>query len=270
MNFWIRLAQFVCILVLLLAAYSIFSEYGTQISRYLHRQRWWNPPRTRCTGNERYPNFGILLPNTYTVHGIDVSHYQSRIDWPAVKSMRSNGRQLEFVFMRATMGSNRADAQFQQNWQAAGQVGLLRGAYHFYDPAELSTEQANNFLSAVDLKKGDLPPVLDVEITKGRSDSILQTGVQNWLTLVEKKVGVKPILYTNADFYDQHLADVFDDYPLWVAHYYERKPTIASRTDWSFWQHHDAGRVNGICGAVDFNVFNGSLSELQGLGLKAG
>jgi lysozyme len=43
---------------------------------------------------------------------------------------------------------------------------------------------------------------------------------------------------------------------LWAAHYYEYNQPRISR-DWSFWQHSEAGRVNGIISKVDFNVFNG-------------
>ncbi|MEO7523261.1 MAG: GH25 family lysozyme, partial [Ferruginibacter sp.] len=67
---------------------------------------------------------------------------------------------------------------------------------------------------------------------------------------------VKPIIYTNADFYRSFLAGRFDNYPLWVAHYLvQNKPRI--ERNWYFWQHNETGRVNGINGFVDFNVFNG-------------
>ena len=33
---------------------------------------------------------------------------------------------------------------------------------------------------------------------------------------------------------------------------------------WRFWQHSDRGQVDGINGPVDFNVFNGTVEELQG------
>ncbi|MCK7558626.1 hypothetical protein MKQ70_27970 [Chitinophaga sedimenti] len=53
----------------------------------------------------------------------------------------------------------------------------------------------------------------------------------------------------------------FDDYPLWVAHYYQKeRPRINRR--WVFWQHSDIGRVNGIRSHVDFNVFRGDSAAL--------
>ena len=55
----------------------------------------------------------------------------------------------------------------------------------------------------------------------------------------------------------------FDEYPLWIAHYYKNKLNISQK--WYFWQHSDKGKVNGIKGDVDFNVFNGNIEELKSL-----
>ena len=88
--------------------------------------------------------------------------------------------------------------------------------------------------------------------------------MKKWLDTVEAYYGIKPIIYTNADFYRQHLLGHFDNYPLWVAHYLQpNKPRISR--DWSFWQHSEKGRVNGISSRVDFNVFNGDSTEFRSL-----
>jgi lysozyme len=73
---------------------------------------------------------------------------------------------------------------------------------------------------------------------------------------------VKPIIYTNPHFYEKYLIDDFDDYPLWVAHYYQDIPRIEHR-DWLFWQHSDCAVIKGIDKPVDLNVFNGDIKDLQ-------
>ncbi|EHU0086763.1 hypothetical protein KY050_004532, partial [Escherichia coli] len=47
------------------------------------------------------------------------------------------------------------------------------------------------------------------------------------------------------------------------AHYYQRRPDNDGMA-WRFWQYSDRGQVDGINGPVDFNVFNGTVEELQG------
>ena len=75
---------------------------------------------------------------------------------------------------------------------------------------------------------------------------------------------VKPILYTYVNFYNKHLDDDFEQFPLWVAHYKSYgKPRIGR--DWLFWQFSDVGNINGIGAKVDFNVFNGSKGAMQEL-----
>ena len=75
---------------------------------------------------------------------------------------------------------------------------------------------------------------------------------------------MKPIIYTNAHFYERNLAGRFDEYPLWVAHYLVKdKPRINRK--WHFWQHSETGRVNGINARVDFNVFNGDSTDFREL-----
>jgi lysozyme len=69
------------------------------------------------------------------------------------------------------------------------------------------------------------------------------------------------------DFYKNYLGQEFDDYPLWVAHYYEQRQPRINR-DWSFWQHSDKGSVNGIISKVDFNVFAGDSLAFRELLIK--
>jgi lysozyme len=210
----------------------------------------------------RFPEFGIAMPAHHAIHGIDVSRYQRYIGWSAVSSMNVFGIRLGFCFIKATRGIRHVDPQFSRNWRKSKQAGLVRGAYHYFISTQSGLEQARHFLRVTDFAPGDLPPVLDLEEAEGVSVAQLRKESLLWLTTVENAIGVRPILYTNVGFYQRYLGHTFDPYPLWVAHYYQpRQPSI--RRGWTFWQHSDAGRVNGIEGPVDFNVFNGDSSAFR-------
>ncbi len=225
---------------------------------------WYITNRVNKPKFVRYPAFGIDLPSNYSIHGIDVSRHQSAIDWKGVKAMQIKDIKIGFGFMKATEGIQNVDGRFRKNWFEAKKAGIPRGAYHFFIPSKSGKAQADNFISTVHLEKGDLPPVLDVEQIRGTSVANLQQRVADWLTMVEDHYNVKPIIYTNADFYKNYLADRFDDYPLWVAHYLVKdKPRIKRK--WVFWQHSETGRVNGIKARVDFNVFNGDSTDFENL-----
>ena len=215
----------------------------------------------------RYPAFGIPLPVSYNIHGIDVSHYQSAIDWNAVKTMQDKNIRIGFAFIKATEGVGDIDNTFRRNWVKSKEAGIPRGAYHFFVPSKSGRAQAENFMDNVALDKGDLPPVLDIERTYGASAEQIQQRAKDWLLLVEKRCKVKPIIYTNVVFYENFLAGQFDDYPLWVAHYLVKdKPRI--KRNWLFWQHNETGHVNGIDAFVDFNAFNGDSSDFKNLLIK--
>jgi len=212
----------------------------------------------------RYDEFGIEIPAGFPVHGIDVSRYQQTIDWPSVKAMNVDNIRISFAFIKATEGNINEDRFFSRNWKRARQANITRGAYHFFIATKNGKTQAENFISHVNLEPGDLPPVLDVEQSYGVPPAKLRQRVREWLETVEHFYGVKPIIYTNVDFYRVYLSDDFDEYPLWVAHYVNRgKPRIYR--DWHFWQYSETGSVNGILSKVDFNVFNGDSLEFRKL-----
>jgi len=215
----------------------------------------------------RYPAFGIPIPVNYTIHGIDVSHHQAIINWADVKAMQDKNIKIGFAFIKATEGLGSVDNAFRRNWFKAKEANLPRGAYHFFISSKSGKAQAESFIDNVTLEKGDIPPVLDIEQANGASAGEIQQRVKDWLVMIEKQYKVKPIIYTNVDFYENFLAGSFDDYPLWVAHYLVKdKPRIGR--NWMFWQHNEGGRVNGIDAYVDFNVFNGDSSDFKKILLR--
>lgn len=205
-------------------------------------------------------------PSGYEIHGIDISHYQGVIDW---ENLRGNGTienyPIRFVMIKATEGASRLDSRFKDNFYQAREHGFIRGAYHFWSTVTSGRAQAEFYMKSVDLEEGDLPPVLDVERkSKDQTPREFKESVLTWLKIVERRYGVKPIIYTYYKFKEAYLSDsVFDSYPYWIAHYYVEK--IEYKGKWKFWQHTDCGRLPGIKGFVDFNVYNGSYYDLRRL-----
>ncbi len=213
---------------------------------------------------ERYAVYGIDIPVGYSIHGIDVSRHQGNIGWLAVKNMESKGVKIDFAFIKATEGLGNVDKQFRRNWLKIKEAGIARGAYHFFLATKSGKAQALNFINTVKLEPGDLPPVLDIEQLYGVPPEKMRKEIKDWLNMVEAHYNVKPLIYTYVHFYEKYLGEEFDEYPLWIAHYFEKdKPRIDRK--WLFWQHNDGGRVNGILPKVDFNVFNSDSAAFQRL-----
>ncbi|MFP2903804.1 glycoside hydrolase family 25 protein [Pyxidicoccus sp. 3LFB2] len=190
--------------------------------------------------------------------GIDVSRYQKEVDWARVKKAG-----IHFAFIKATEGRTYVDPLFARNWQAAGAHGLLRGAYHFFRALAHPLEQAKHFVQTVARGPGDLPLVLDVESNDGLPPASLQLTVRTCLEAIEDRAGVKPILYTYPGFWEQQMTDDFGEWPLWIAHYGVQQPRIPRGWKaWTFWQRSAKGRVDGVEGDVDTNVFHGTPEQL--------
>lgn len=200
----------------------------------------------------------------YEVHGIDISHYQSHIQWDVIV-----GQGVSFAFAKATEGSSLQDQHYCNNWKEMERVGLKKGAYHFFRPKVSVRLQVENFVEQVELKAGDLPPVLDVELTDGASKMEIIEGVREWLLLIEAQYKIRPILYSNYNFYIEYLAKEFPEYPVWIARYSRRKPYLPKGKNWQFWQYGNKGQLDGIEGDVDLNVFNGTPKELEQWGIPS-
>ena len=152
--------------------------------------------------NESYYTHTTKIFDAHENHtfGIDVSHYQGRIDWNENMSLY-NEIPIDFVILRASAGSNLADKKFNSNYKQLIKYNYVLGAYHYYRPNENSTLQAENFLKQIKNKKLHFPPILDIErVPKTQSMERLKEGLKNWLQIVERKTGKKPILYSGEHF----------------------------------------------------------------------
>lgn len=257
----LKIAIAAVLLVLLSPLY-----YGYILKGFVATWRWvkdWGQDPNYRT----YESFNIKIPRKYTVHGIDVSYYQGKINWPLVQSMKEDEVRISFAFIKATEGVMMVDPYFQRNWREAPKSGIICGAYHFFRPRKDGKTQAKFFLQVVNVEKGDLPPVVDIESLDGVSPLKMRAELADFLNYVELKTKVRPIIYTGLKFYEDYLDTHFSDYPLWIAHYYQPKLRL-DNSRWKFWQHSDKAKINGIGHVVDFNAFNGDSTALSKLVIR--
>ena len=207
-----------------------------------------------------------VKPKQTHIKGVDVSHYQGKIDWTKLID-----EQCYFAYAQATDGITFFDPMFSVNWTAMKANGIYRGAYHFFQPEDDPIKQADSFIKAVKtLEINDLPPMLDLEIMEnGISKEDYQQNVLKWLTYVEEKLGKKPFVYTNPSFANNHLNDkIFSNYILWIAEYGVDAPKVPNAwvdKGWAIWQFNSKGKLNGINGHVDMDTFKGDLADFKAM-----
>lgn len=218
--------------------------YGIDIARYQHGK-----------GRKKYPIHWDRLRITHV--GKRGSHNVSgTADYP-----------VSFVYIKSTEGTSIRNQYYVNDYAKARKQGIRAGAYHFWSVRTGGAEQAHYFINHTLFRSGDLPPVLDIEPSNAQ---IRQYGgperlfkeIRTWLRLVERRTGVKPILYVNQLFVNNYLSqqpDLKRDYRVWIARYSEYKPDVRL----TFWQLCPDGRVAGIQGDVDINVFNGYQSQFD-------
>lgn len=256
-------AGYVALAGLVLVLLSPF-YYGYVLKTFSATWRW-----IRDIGEDpnyrTYKSFGIKIPTAYHIHGIDVSYAQGKIDWQKVRAMEEDSVRIRFAFVKATEGLLGVDPYFKRNWREAPKVGITCGAYHYFHPNKDGLWQARFFLQNAKMEPGDLPPVVDVEVLDKVSPQKMRKELSAYLKHLKQKTGVKPIIYTGLSFYVDYLAGHFDEYPLWIAHYYKADLKVNKSTNWWFWQHSDIARVTGINHTVDFNAFKGDSLDFDKL-----
>ena len=190
----------------------------------------------------------------FPVRGIDISHHQGEIRWQELD--RQN---IHFIYMKATEGGDFVDRHFAANWEAARQLDIARGAYHFYTFCKPGREQAANFLANVPDEAGLLPPAIDLEFggncSKRPARTALLDELHKFISLLEKAYRKRPILYVTNPFLEKYLQQDLPDYQLWIRDVYNRPNPPR---DWIIWQYNARGYQRGIDGFVDLNVFKGT------------
>ncbi len=216
--------------------------------------------------------------------GIDVSRFQGAIDWPTVA-----GSGVRFAFVQASRGSGAdctvkpaqcgPDPYFATNRVAAESSGIRVGAYHrafatggtAADARADALAESDVFLASVgSLQSGELVPVLDVETPfTGMTSTTLRTWIRVWVKRVNKRLGRKPMIYTNATSWaatGNTMEFAKAKYPLWVAEWGVSRPTVPAgnwaRHGYSVWQYTSSGSVPGIAGKVDMDRLGKGLAKI--------
>ena len=188
----------------------------------------------------------VHVPNR-RVAGIDVSHYQGRINWHEV----ARSGDVAYVYLKATEGANLVDNTYRTNLAGCRREGLKVGAYHFYIPSVSPQQQFQNFKSCVNAGEMDLIPIVDIERRGRESLASFQSNLKTFINLVERHYGVRPILYCSRDFYNKYLSGPFTSYKYMVARYAPDVPQLCDNVAFVMWQYSATSRVQGIRGNVD-------------------
>jgi len=195
-----------------------------------------------------------------SIGGIDVSHYQGSINWREVAKERN----ILYAYIKATEGTNLVDNTYHTNLRGARKAGLRVGAYHFFNPNANAREQFRNFSTVVKLKEQDLIPIIDIE-HRGKSPlPEFRNRLKQFLQMVERHYGVRPILYTSRDFYNKYLSGPFTHYKYMIARYHPDIPQLCDNAAFVMWQYSATSRIRGIRGNVDRSCMmdNYTLSDI--------
>jgi lysozyme len=228
--------------------------------------RWDGVTAPSAKGDAK-PHPGVARAHAYPIQGIDVSKFQGDIDWQA--AARAGVR---FAFIKATEGGDHLDERFHAHWQGAGAAGVLRGAYHFMFWCRPAHEQAAWFKSHVPRDAHALPPVLDLEwnahsktCPKRLAPEVARKKIDLMLREMEAHTGKRPIIYTDIVFHRDVLVGHYPQHKFWLRSVAAEPHEKYESRSWTFWQFTSTGRVPGIRGPVDRNVFVGSFDQLQAL-----
>ena len=188
--------------------------------------------------------------------GIDVSSWQGKPDW---KKVKKSG--IEFAILRIHQ-KNGPDTSFEHNYKGCKANAIPIGGYKYsyaLTPAQ-ALEEAEDTLSVLAGRGLDFPVFYDLEWNSQRklgSESIEKIA-ETFLNRI-KKAGYKVGVYCNMDWYQKVLTEKLRKYDLWIARYpADDNGTIQERLRPDIgvgWQYSSKGKVSGITGNVDMNVF---------------
>jgi len=211
------------------------------------------------------PHKGVASAHSMEVQGIDVSAWQGDIDWG-----RARAAGTRFAFIKATEGGDHLDPKFLENWEGAKNAGVARSAYHFLYWCRPAHEQALWFMLNVPADPDALPPVLDLEwnthsktCPKKISRAKALEKIKAMLVAMESHTGKKPIIYTDPLFHREVLEGELTEYHFWLRSVAAEPQDKYAGRRWTFWQFTTTGKVPGIAGKVDRNVYGGDEKDWE-------
>ena len=193
----------------------------------------------------------------YPIAGIDVSKHNGKIDFEQVKA-----DDYQFVFIKASEGKTYRDDAFVDNYRKARDAGLKVGAYHFFRKNRTGREQADNLLGVIEGRPMDLPLVIDLEDDWGNgATTSRETAVERVMEMINilNDKGYQVMIYTNLDGYNKYYKDLLADHDLWLCSF--TSPDLLPSLPHCIQQFSHEGRVSGVDGDVDLNVWRGSKRE---------
>lgn len=189
--------------------------------------------------------------------GIDVSKWNGKIDWNAVKNSGISYVIIRSGYRGSSEGKLIVDPRFGENIQGATAAGLKVGIY-FYSQAidEIeAVEEASMVLEQIKNYKISYPVFLDVEASGGRGDNTdkaTRTAICKAFCQTIQNAGYTAGVYSNKNWLETRLdASALSAYKIWLAQY-AAAPTYKGRYD--LWQYRSTGSVSGISGNVDMNI----------------
>ena len=215
--------------------------------------------------NAEYSGFGSNIPQSYPVLGIDVSHYQGKINWKQVSAIQHENDSIQFAFVKATEGISVKDSDYSFNVKEANNNEIEVGAYHYLIFGESSIEQADFFVDEIMKSPYTLKPVVDVEDESNLSTNAILDSIYSFLNRVEERIGERPIVYTYSNFFNSHIANspLEKNEQFWVARYGNDCP-LMKKENVLCWQFSETGTVDGIDVKVDLNIAKkGFLSNIK-------
>ena len=199
------------------------------------------------------------------IYGIDVSHYQGKIEWGKVKKWKN--KKLDFVYIKATEGATYIDKTYKTNIKEAKENDFLVGSYHYFKTTSSIENQFQNFIKTIDKSEQDLIPLIDVEEKTNWTNKEFHKNFKAFLNMVENYFGQKPMIYTVNSFYNLNLSGKYKEYHFLIGRYGENAPNMKDKTNWTIWQFSETGKVEGIPKDVDIDVLNDKYN-LQDLLIK--
>lgn len=194
--------------------------------------------------------------------GIDVSSWQGKPDWTKVKKSG-----VEFAILRIHQKDG-SDVSFEHNYKGCKANAIPIGGYK-YSYALTSAqalEEAEDTLRVLAGRGLDFPVFYDLEWNSQRKlgSAAIEKIAETFLNRI-KKAGYKVGVYCNMDWYQKVLTEKLRKYDLWIARYpADDNGTIQERLRPDIgvgWQYSSKGKVSGITGNVDMNVFYKNYTE---------
>ena len=191
--------------------------------------------------------------------GIDVSTWNGQIDWSQVARSGVSYAIIRAGYRGSSTGALIRDSAFSRNASGATAAGIRVGIYIF-SQATNEAEAVEEASMAVQLASGyhvSLPIFIDVEGSGGRGDrvSVAQrtANIAAFCRTVENS-GYKAGVYANKSWFTHNInVAALTGYHIWLAQYAAKPTYTASRYD--IWQYSSSGRISGIKGNVDMNMF---------------